>query len=128
MHTKSFFLSSLAGTVVYFLLGWLFYGILFTSLYPPTETENMLFVFLGCLTFSFFVGYIFSVWAGISTLMTGAKAGAIIGLFYGLSMNFFMYSSKELNINHMLTDVVINILMTAITGGVIGLVIGVSKK
>jgi Mg/Co/Ni transporter MgtE len=48
--------------------------------------------------------------------MTGLYAGAIIGLFNGLSMNFFFYSSKALNVQNMITDVVI----CTVTGASIG--------
>ena len=34
MNNKALFTSTLTGTIVYFLLGWLFYGILFKDLYP----------------------------------------------------------------------------------------------
>jgi len=37
MNNKPFLLSTLAGTIAYFLLGWLFYGILFKDLYPAEQ-------------------------------------------------------------------------------------------
>ncbi|MFZ1705576.1 MAG: hypothetical protein WAT79_14600 [Saprospiraceae bacterium] len=119
MNTKNFLISSIAGSVVYFLLGWVFYGMLFKDIYPAGEEQNLMFVYLGCLTFCLLVGYIFTKWAGITQLMTGLYAGALIGLLYGLSMNFFMYSSMTPNMTNMITDVAIN----AVTGGLAGAVI-----
>lgn len=113
--------------MVYWLLGWLFYGILFTEIYPPSDNQNMVYIYLGCLTFALLLGYIFNQWAGISTLMSGLYAGALIGFLYGLSMNFFMYSNMEPNMSNMLLDVVLNAVSGGVTGAVMGLVIGKMK-
>lgn len=86
--TKQLFLSGIAGFVVYFLLGWLAYGILFTE--ETTGEESMLFIALGCLFYAFVYATIFTRWANISTFSTGLKAGAILGLLYELSWKFFM--------------------------------------
>lgn len=127
MKTKNFLVSGIVGGIVDFLLGWLFYGIIFKDTFPqPEESEQtMLFIFLGCLTFGFFVSYIYNRWAQITTAATGAKAGAIIGVFIGLFYNFFnmaMDSGMELQLAAL--DVVISIVMTAIIGAVIGAVNG----
>ena len=71
--TKQLFLSGIAGFVVYFLLGWLAYGILFTE--ETTGEESMLFIALGCLFYAFVYATIFTRWANISTFSTGLKAG-----------------------------------------------------
>ncbi len=57
--TKQLFLSGIAGFVVYFLLGWLAYGILFTE--ETTGEESMLFIALGCLFYAFVYATIFRV-------------------------------------------------------------------
>ena len=57
------------------------------------NNENF-FVYLGCPDICILLTYIFLQMGGISQLMSGAKAGAIIGLLYGAAMNFFMYSSQ----------------------------------
>jgi hypothetical protein len=75
------------------------------------------------MTFAFLLTYIFDHWAHISTPFTGLKAGAIIGLLYGMSMNFFMYSSMEANYVNMAMDTVINALMAGVAGSVIGFIL-----
>jgi Mg/Co/Ni transporter MgtE len=80
------------------------------------------FIALGCFTFGFFVSYIFNKWAGISNPTTGLYAGAVIGLFNGLSMNFYIFSNKTLNIESMITDIVINIVIGAIIGSAVAFV------
>lgn len=127
MKTKNFLVAGIVGGIVDFLLGWLFYGIIFKNTFPqPEENSNtMLFIFLGCITFGLFVSYIYTQWAQISTAATGAKAGAIIGLFVGLFYNFFnMAMDSEAVLNLAALDVVISVVMTAIIGAVIGLVNG----
>jgi len=127
MNNKSFFLSTIAGTIVYFLLGWLFYGILFTDLYPANQEESMLFIFLGCLFYVLVFSVIYNRWANISTFKTGAIAGVILGLLYSLSMRFFMASSVGLNTEHLITEAFIAVVSTGIMGGVVGLTIGKTK-
>ncbi|HAH53953.1 MAG TPA: hypothetical protein DCM02_01365 [Flavobacterium sp.] len=123
MNTKKFLVSGVIGGIINFLLGWLFYGILFKDIYPEGENMNMVFTFLSCLTYSLFIAYIFTKWAGISNPVTGLKAGALIGLFTSLSMNFFMYSNKAVNYPNMILDVVITIFITAIMGAAIAYII-----
>ena len=124
MNAKNLIISSVVGSLVYFMLGYLFYGVLFTNIYPPSDNENLLLVYLGCLTFCILLAYIFLQWAGIKDPMSGGKAGAIVGTLYGAGMNFFMYSSQVPNYTNMITDIVINGIMGAIAGAVIAFVIG----
>lgn len=127
MKMKNFLVSGLVGGIINFLLGWVFYGILFKDIYPEGENMNMLFIFLGCLTYSLFIAYIFTKWAGITILSTGLKAGAIIGLFTSLSMNFFMYSNMAVNYQNMALDVIISIVIGAFVGATVAFVNGKMK-
>lgn len=122
MNLKNFFVAGIAGGIVNFLLGWLFYGIIFKDIFPQNENENLLFIFLGCITNGLFISYIFTKWAGITNPITGVKAGAIIGLFTSLSMNFFMYSSKIVIYQNLVIDVVISIVISALIGAVVAIV------
>ncbi len=127
MKTKNFLVSGIIGGIVDFLLGWLFYGIIFINTFPqPEESSNaMLFIFLGCLTFGLFVSFIFTKWAQITTAITGAKAGAIIGLFIGLFYNFFnLAMNATISMELAALDVAISVVMTCIIGAVIGVVNG----
>lgn len=131
MNLKTVSVSGIVGGIVNFLLGWLFYGTLFKDSFPPYQENSnfMIFIFLGCLTFSLFIAYIYTHWATISTLSTGAKAGAIIGFFVGLFYNFFnLATAPEVTVQMVVLDVALNIIMTGITGAAIGLVIGKLKK
>jgi hypothetical protein len=127
MNAKNFIFGGIVGGIVDFLLGWVFYGMLFTNIYPQNENTKLEFIFLGCMTFGFFISLIFSKWAGITNAISGLKAGAVIGLFYGLSMNFFMYSSQPVDYQILGLDTVVNILMGAGVGAAVALVLGKMK-
>lgn len=128
MKTKNFLISGVVGGIVNFLLGWLFYGILFKDFVPqpPEEgAENMVLIFLGSLTFGLFLAYIYTKWGQISTAVTGAKAGAVIGLFLGLFWNFFSAAmSAAPDYQYFAIDVVITIVMSAIVGAVVAAING----
>jgi CDP-diglyceride synthetase len=108
-------------------LGWLFYGILFSDIYPSNGEENLLFVFLGCLVYAVFLSFVFLKWANISTLISGAKAGAIIAFFTSISTNLFLMSNKVMAPENFMIDVAIMIVCGAIVGGIIAFIIGKTK-
>ena len=127
MKTKNFLVSGIVGGIVDFLLGWLFYGIIFVNTFPqPEENSNtMIMIFLGCMTFGLFVAYIFTKWAQIATAYTGFKAGVVIGVFMGLFFNFFNLAMNSVATMELAAlDVGISIVMTAIIGAAVGAVNG----
>ena len=127
MNVKNFIVGGIVGGIVNFLLGWVFYGMLFKDLYPETPDTKLEFIALGCFAFAFLMSYIFNKWAGITNPMTGLSAGAVIGFISGLSMNFFMYSGMALNVQNMITDVAINTVIGAAIGASIAFVNGKMK-
>ena len=122
---KPIIYSTITGTIVYFLLGWLFYGILFADLYP--EPDSMLYILLGSLLYVLIFSIIYARWAHIRTLKTGAKAGFILGLLYSLSISFYMAASGTLDLERLITEALINAVSAAVMGGVVGLTIGKTK-
>jgi hypothetical protein len=125
MKTKNFLISGIAGGIASFFLGWIIYGILFKDSFPqPTEGSNtMIMIALGSLTFGLFLSFIFLKWAHISTLFTGAKAGAIIGIFLGFYFNFFnMAMSTDATFQMFALDIVLTAVLSSLTGAIIGLV------
>jgi hypothetical protein len=127
MKTKNFLAAGIVGGIVNFLLGWLFYGIIFVNTFPQPEqsSQTMLYIFLGCISMGLFISYIFAQWAQISAAATGAKAGAIIGLFVGLFYNFFnLAMAPEITVQLAALDVAISVVMSGIIGAVIATVLG----
>ena len=118
--TKKILLSGIVGTVVYYLLGWLVYGLILTD--KSTGEESMLFIFLGCLSFAFLLAYVYSKLAQVSSFKTGFSSGIIIGILYALTWYFFV--SNEFILRGLVEEIVIGGLMTGITGGFIAYVNG----
>lgn len=122
---KSLIISTITGTIIYFLLGWLFYGILFPGLYP--EPEHMHFILLGSICYVLIFALIYVRLAHISTFKKGAITGFTLGLLFSISMTFFMSSSGGLDFEYLVTEAFIGAVSTAIMGGVVGLTIGKTK-
>lgn len=127
MNTKTFIVGGLVGGIIDWLLGWLFYGIIFSDKFPqPDETTNaMLFITCGCFAFGFFISYLYSKLAEISTLSSGLKVGAVIGLFMGLIEGFFTLADQA-SPNYEMFGIIliISILMAGAVGGAVGTVNG----
>ena len=136
MTTKNRLLATLVGFIVLFLLGWLIYGMLLMDFYGNNSgsasgvmraDDEMIWwaLILGNLFQAYLLVYIFGNWANITTFSDGLKAGAIIGLIMGLAFNFTMYgTSNIMNMTSALVDPFVSAVMMAITGGVVGFMLG----
>ncbi|SFA68979.1 hypothetical protein SAMN05660845_0035 [Flavobacterium swingsii] len=123
MNVKNFIIGGIVGGIVDWLLGWLFYGIIFKDTFPSGETMNMIMITLGCFTVGFFISYIFAQWAAISNVVTGLKAGAVIGIFMGLTSGFFGSESMAIpDYKIIAIGVFISIIMCACVGASIAFV------
>lgn len=120
MNVKNLSIGTIAAFVVNFALGGLFYQVLFPNLYPATEHNNMMMPMLGGLLSAMMFSYIFEKCAGaVSTLKTAAITGAIVSLLSSLSMNFYMFSNKAFDLNHLMTEALIALVMGAAIGAAI---------
>lgn len=116
MDVKKLILGGIVGGVTNFLLGWLFYGILFQNIYPQNENTNLTFIFLGCMTFGFLLSYILNPWHNSITIKKGMYIGASIGFLNSLYMDFFMASNMPWNTTTFVADVVISTIIGTIIG------------
>ncbi len=134
MDTKKFLIGTVAGGITYFILGYLFYGVLFVEYFESNlgsatgvfKTDDLIWwsLILGNLAGAGLLAYIFLKWAHISTFMSGLRAGTAIGLLMTLSWDLIGFgTSNILNLSATLMDVVIGTVMTAIAGGAIGAVL-----
>lgn len=136
MDAKKRILATLAGFVVFFLLGWLFYGMLLMDFYATNsgsatgimrEETDMVWwaLIVGNLLQAYLLVYIFGKWANINSFGGGFQAGLIIGLILGFATNLSMYGTMNIiNLTVALVDPFVAGVMMAITGGVIGWVLG----
>lgn len=138
MNTKVL-LAALAGAVVTFLTGWLLYGVALKGFFDAQVVESaksvmreqpdLLHIFLGCLAWSLLFALLYSRWAGISTLKSGAIAGAWIGFLIALGADLFSFAGMHVTtIAAVIVDPIVNAVQSAIAGGVIGVVLGYDGK
>ncbi len=85
---KNLIFSGIVGTLVYFLLGWLVYGILFPDIHSGPE-PSMVRIFIGCLFYAFLYATILVHWAQIKTLKAGFNAGLVLGVLSSVSWYCF---------------------------------------
>ncbi len=139
MDTKKFLTGTVVGGITYFILGFLFYGLLLADFFEAqsggadvmrAEDEMVWWaLILGNFLYAAFLTYIFMKWAQISTFKSGLRAGAIIGIFLGLAYNLVYYGTSTLmTLTGALADVVLSTAIAAIVGGVIGAVLQVKPS
>lgn len=139
MNWTKFLIGTLIGSIVYFLLGWLVYGILFADAltiapefresvqYPEDEFKIGL-MYLSCIAWAGVFTYIFMRWANISTFIGGLKAGAFLGplitlsSFLGLAAEFRIWTTQSIAMN-----VVATMICTGLMAGVVGWYLGRGK-
>jgi uncharacterized membrane protein len=139
MNTKNFLIGGIVGGVVFFLLGYLFYGNLLAGFFhdhPGTATNvdramgdfQWWALILGNLFFGFFLAYVF-IKSGVTTLTSGLIAGAVLGFLVSASIDLTMYGTTNIASKKMIAaDIATTTLMAAIAGAVVAAVIGMLNK
>ncbi|REJ81726.1 MAG: hypothetical protein DWQ44_11410 [Bacteroidetes bacterium] len=134
MKSSKIVVAGLVGGIMFFFLGWLFYGILLMDFMMAStgsasgvqkEMPDFIPLIAGNLTWGIFYSVIFGQFANIRNASDGAKLGAIMGFFISLSYDLIMYGTTNIMMFNMLvTDVIVTIIMSTITGAVIGKLLG----
>lgn len=139
MNTKNFLLGGIVGGIVFFLLGWLFYGNLFADYFrehPGTATgvakpmDQIVWwaLILGNLIAGFFLAYIFSK-SGVSTPTSGLVMGAVLGLLMSCSTSLIIFATSNIYSKHiLLADVGITLVRSALAGAAVGAVMGMGNR
>ncbi len=139
MDIKKFWLGTLAGGVTFFFLGYLIYGVAMMDFFMShagsatgvMKMDDMVWwaLIVGNLSWAAMIAYVFVKWANVKSFSGGLSAAAAIGFFTALGMDLTHYgTSNIMDLSGALTDVVLSTAMTAITGGVIGAVLGMGNK
>ena len=124
-------IAALVGAIISFFLGWLIYGFLVTDFYATHSLmkyyvglekvhPDLLGIFLSCFAYTLLLAVIFGNMANITTVRNGALAGIAISLLIALSLNLSMWSMMNL---YGKSIVLVDTLINAATGGIIGAVI-----
>jgi hypothetical protein len=140
MDTKKFAIGTLVGGIVFFLLGYLVYGLALAgffkdhSIAPAGAMKAMEQIvwwelIAGNLASGALLTYIFLKMGNVKTFMAGARQGVVIGLFLSLSMGLIRHATEYVSDRtSAIAEVVAETLMTAIAAGIIAAVIGMGKK
>jgi hypothetical protein len=131
MNVKNFLIGGIVGGIVDFLLGWVVYGMLLKDTFPKPEgagAENMMFIFLGCMSFGFLISYVFSQGEGISNMAAGIKMAIGIAVLMGLSNWFFMNMYKDtIDVKLMAIDIIASLVLATGVGAAVAMVNGKMK-
>lgn len=137
MNFAKLLIGSIAGAVTTFILGWIIFGMLlmdFMNSHPGLAGNigkaepDYLYLIIGNVAAGLMFSYIF-LKASINSLGSGFINGGIIGLLMSVANNCIWYStSTALSKMSMAADVAGTTVMFAISGAVIGLVLGMGKK
>jgi len=136
MNTNKILLAGLIGGAVSFLLGWLVWGVVLadfmksngggaTGVAKPESDYIWWAMIVANLAGGLLLALIYGRWGQISTFVTGAKAGAVIGLLMSASYDMLWFGmSNIMNLNATLVDILASTVVTALIGGVVGWFLG----
>ena len=137
MDIKKLLTGGIVGGILYFLLGWLIYGMLlmdFMNNHPGTAGNvnkaepDFLYLIIGNLAMGFLLAYVF-VKSSISSLAAGLVTGGIVGLLVCVGVDSVIYATTTIaSKTAMAVDVAAFTVMSAIVGAVVGMVLGMGKK
>lgn len=142
MNITKLFTGGIVGGIVFFLLGYLFYGLLFADFMASAaavqpkasgvmrsmEKLNWLGLILGNLFAGFLIAYVL-LKSNVTTLAGGLVTGAIVGFLMSSSVDLTSYGVTYINrIKGVMADVAIFTAMSAISGAIVGLVVGRGAK
>ncbi len=144
MINNKVLLGGIIGGIIFFVLGWLIYGMLLTNFMAAHSGINAAtaaivnkgmeqfgfgWIALGNLASGFLLAIIFSNYGNITTAMAGAKAAGIIGFLVSVGFDSIMYGTSNLMTKKgMLADVLAFTVMNMIVGAIIAAIIGMKKK
>jgi uncharacterized membrane protein SpoIIM required for sporulation len=131
-------LAAVAGGIVMFFLGFLFFGILLATFFQNYSVKyeglmkdppEVALIFLFNLVWAWLLAIVMD-WANIKNLAGGAKSGAVVTFLLSLGVNLQYYAFMNIYTSFvpMVVDVLVVTVMGAIAGAVIALVLGFFGK
>lgn len=139
MNTKKFLVGGIVGGVVYFLLGWVVYGMLLKDFMHDNmgtaqgvmKAEDQFVwwaMIVGHMAIGFLLSYVLAR-TNTNSFGGGLATGGIIGLLMCLGYDAIMYGvSNLMTTTGMMGDIGASTVMAAITGAVIGIVNGMMSN
>ena len=137
MNSQKFIVGGVVGGIVYFVLGWVTYGMLlkdFMSSNVATGTmradADLIWwaLIVGNLAMGFLLAYV--IGKGNVSAGSGAGVGFTLGLLVCLGYDLISYATSTTvnSLKVIAADVAATAVMSAIVGGIVGWVMGMSKK
>jgi membrane protein YqaA with SNARE-associated domain len=130
MNWSKLTIGALIGGIVYFLLGWLIYGILLKDAFAwpegmrelverKEEDMNMMAMIVSCLAFGLLLSYLLSK-MGITNIQNGALTSAIIAALVSLTVGAGMTAMMKFgSFQNTFIDMGANAVCAAIAGAAI---------
>ena len=123
MNTKML-IAAACGGLVLFLTGGLVYALLLADYFAvegvTRETANLLYIVPGELVFGCLLAWVLSC-CGASSVVDGAKYGALVGFLIALGYGLIMYGATTItDLTHYLVEAVVWAVRFACAGAVIG--------
>ena len=129
MNVKNILVAGIVGAIADFLLGWIIWGmILHDANDPNAGKENLAIIACGSLCYGLLLSYVYNLGEGITTWMSGMKAGAVITLLMSLWYSFISSMYLEtMDYKMMGMGAVVAVISGGIVGGVVAMVNGKMK-
>ena len=130
-------ISTIVVAILLFLLGWLFYGMIFMKFFSThyaliqrtPEDMKLWSIGVGCLLEAFFLALIYPKgYKGGSPFSEGLKFGIYLGLLMGVPYVFFAWASMPVHYTAMIVDGAIMVVDIVLAGIVTGLIYGKIEK
>jgi len=135
MNSQKFLLGGVVGGVLYFLLGWVIYGMLMKDFFATNGATmkadaDLVWwaLIVGNLAGGFLLAYV--IGKGSVSAGSGAGTGFILGLLISLSFDLITYATAASapSLKGIAADVATSAVMSAIVGAVVGAVMARGKK
>jgi hypothetical protein len=137
MNSQKFIVGGVVGGIVYFILGWLIFGMalrdfMSSNVAPGSMRADADLVWwaliVGNLAMGFLLAYV--IGKGNVSAGSGAGVGFVLGLLVSLGFDLVSYATSTTltSLKVVAADVAASAVMSAIAGGIVGYVMGMSKK
>jgi len=132
-------LSTIVGGIVFFILGWILYGVLFmktlgfgddySAIMRTPDDYKLWAIIVGGFVEAFFLAWIYPKgYSGGSPTKEGFMFGLMIGLLLSVPFVFFMWAQYPITYNAAVWNGFFCLVMTIVVGVVIGLIYGKIEK
>jgi len=129
MNTRKFLIGGITGGIVYFLLGYVIYGMLLRNYMKPyvagvDRGDNLIFwaIILGNLLMGFLLSYVLNR-ANVSSIADGVVTGAVLGFLITSGFDMLTYGTTHLmSSKQIVLDAAASAVLSGIAGAVVAMV------